>query len=478
LAPISTTQGKGRHRSKTQNRFSSSFSSSVSTTSTSINNTSANDNDSNDDDSNMTKNRFRLVSYNLLSSHLAEPDYHTKCDPEHLSAEKRFPKIIAKLQEQLDNNNSNADANADDTPVIFCLQEVSHDWAKQLHIFFANNGYHFITALYGRSFNGYMGIGTAYPLQYYDTVNVDICRLSDKRDGGWPRPREGIDYHKNADDGLVTGFVKKYFFRPLVDTAQYVGIMKEGEKGDKNVWEKSEYRSNKFVAVKLQRKQKGSKGCGSGNGSGSGSGSVSLPPPIWIGNYHMPCAFREPAVMTLHCDLVAHRIQKLASEGSGDGNGNSAIASDVFALAGDFNIMPDSAQYKFLTTGKLCNGGDGDTCTEEADKAATAIMSPIPPERYGVKWESDIVGMKSAYASYEKNNGKESDFTNYAHNGALSDESFIGTLDYIFLSGNCEHQWNVVDVLKLKHRDEVLDGPFPNENEPSDHVMIAATLEI
>merc|ERR1712113_1276402 len=127
-----------------------------------------------------------------------------------------------------------------------------------------------------------------------------------------------------------------------------MGILKEPAKADQNPWERSEYRSNQFVAVKLLRKQMG--------------GGVPLPP-IWIGNYHMPCAFREPAVMTLHCDLVAQQIQSLASKGN-----------TGFVLAGDFNILPDSPQYQFMTTGKICSDG-----AEEADK--NVISQHIPPER-------------------------------------------------------------------------------------------------
>merc|ERR1712154_536001 len=106
---------------------------------------------------------------------------------------------------------------------------------------------------------------------------------------------------------------------------------------------------NEFVAVKLQRKE---------NDDGGLLSTTTLPPPIWIGNYHMPCAFREPAVMTLHCDLVAQRIQYLASKGEND-------SKDSFVLAGDFNIMPDSAQYHFLTTGKI-------------RKEENGAMSPVP----------------------------------------------------------------------------------------------------
>jgi mRNA deadenylase 3'-5' endonuclease subunit Ccr4 len=48
---------------------------------------------------------------------------------------------------------------------------------------------------------------------------------------------------------------------------------------------------------------------------------------------------------------------------------------------------------------------------------------------------------------------------------------FIDTLDYIFLSP----QWSVQEVPALPHRDGA-NGPFPNENEPSDHLLIAAEL--
>lgn len=76
--------------------------------------------------------------------------------------------------------------------------------------------------------------------------------------------------------------------------------------------------------------------------------------------------------------------------------------------------------------------------------------------------------MRSAYAV---KNGKEPDFTNYAR--VKESEPFIDTLDFIFLSDG----WDVDNVMELPHRDEA-KGPFPNldVNEPSDHVMIAASI--
>ena len=51
--------------------------------------------------------------------------------------------------------------------------------------------------------------------------------------------------------------------------------------------------------------------------------------------------------------------------------------------------------------------------------------------------------------------------------------AFIDTLDYIFLS----REWEVNDVLPLPMR-EVVAGPLPNEQEPSDHLLISATLTL
>ena len=95
---------------------------------------------------------LRIISYNVLSSHLASPSHFTKCDPKNLDPSTRIQKILFKLDEELkDSKNSKRF-------LFVCLQEVSHDWAAVLHVFFAERGYHFVTALYGKKFNGYMGM--------------------------------------------------------------------------------------------------------------------------------------------------------------------------------------------------------------------------------------------------------------------------------------------------------------------------------
>ena len=86
----------------------------------------------------------------------------------------------------------------------------------------------------------------------------------------------------------------------------------------------------------------------------------------------------------------------------------------------------------------------------------------------GDDWKPDLpIAMKSAYREHL---GKEPDFTNYAK--VLEKPTFVDTLDYLFYAGD---SLQVVDVLPLPHRDEVV-GPLPNDDEPSDHLLLAATF--
>ena len=118
-----------------------------------------------------------------------------------------------------------------------------------------------------------------------------------------------------------------------------------------------------------------------------------------ISNYHMPwyvssvyfvdvdilcyllysssfSAFYCPPVMNLHVDLAARRTQQLATEvwneiiRKDESGENDDIGSIPHILAGDFNILPDSAHYKLITTGML----------DESDPTN-------PPMKYGAKWQ-------------------------------------------------------------------------------------------
>ena len=75
------------------------------------------------------------------------------------------------------------------------------------------------------------------------------------------------------------------------------------------------------------------------------------------------------------------------------------------------------------------------------------------------------------HSCYVTKRGVEPDFTNYSK--FQETPIFIETLDYIFHSGG----WRVDDVLSLPDRSSV-DGPLPNKEEPSDHLLLSAAMSL
>lgn len=367
------------------------------------------------------KTIVRVITYNVLSSNLGGADYFTSCDPKNLDPYTRRQRVMSKIKTEVNNSEEN------NKPII-CLQEISHSWVGTLHTFFSNNNYHFVTALYGHKFNGYMGIGIAYPTDQFQTMHTNVCRLSDFRDGGWPRKPREVEADKGIGNSIRSiwktgrGWFGLGVHYLLVKPMRTLSILPQPENPKKEIWTNSEYRYNELIFLSLKDKKNDAR--------------------FAIANYHMPCAFQTPMVMTIHADLAVKRVQKLAQ-------------GQPFIFAGDFNILPDSSTYRLITTGEL---------------DLMDITYPTP--KYGVEWKSSIEngGISSAYALSE--NG-EPDFTNYAK--VQENDMFIGTIDYIFLSKN---DWNVVKVRNTPRVDTIKQVPLPNDTEPSDHIMISADLEL
>ena len=68
--------------------------------------------------------RIRVVTYNLLSSSLADPGYFPRCDPANLDADTRLRRIERALAEEM---RPCQEANGGRGAVL-CLQEVSTKW--------------------------------------------------------------------------------------------------------------------------------------------------------------------------------------------------------------------------------------------------------------------------------------------------------------------------------------------------------------
>ena len=73
--------------------------------------------------------------------------------------------------------------------------------------------------------------------------------------------------------------------------------------------------------------------------------------------------------------------------------------------------------------------------------------------------------------------GKEPDFTNFAYTKPMGSDmdAFVETLDYVFLGPG----WVVTSVLDTVPASAIdRSKPHPTVDQPSDHCMIAADLEM
>jgi len=241
--------------------------------------------------------KVRVVSYNVLSSHLCEPGYFVKCSPENLDPDTRLERVCAALAAETD------------AGAVICLQEVSRDWSGKLHAFFAARGYQFSTGLYGNHFNGYMGVAVAWPAAAYDVVGVDCARLADDV----PQERE-----KRAPEGWWRRLAGR-----LGRAATALTEPLPRPRPPFDTWKEATRKHNVLVTATLRDKRAG--------------GEIS------VATYHMPCLFgsvEKERVMTIHALLAARRARAVA-------------AGRPYVLCGDFNIKPYDAAYALLTTGAL-----------------------------------------------------------------------------------------------------------------------------
>jgi 2',5'-phosphodiesterase len=328
---------------------------------------------------------LQIISYNILSHHLTEAERYPKSSPEDLNPSIRLTRIKKKLNSEIQKNS------------ILCLQEVPLDWAGDFHKFFISHNYYFVIGHYGKTKNGYMGIGIAVPLEIYNVDLVKIERLADSV--GW-KPISKINLFLRAIAKRTFSLIGK-----SRDSLDHPGIF-------------AKKRMNQFVFLDLENKKSSHK--------------------FSIATYHMPMAFFLPQVMSIHIAMYINRTQELA-------NGKPLI------LTGDFNLSPKSPQYNWISKGI---------------QDTNHVAYPMNLIKNGT--ENFNFPMRSAYSTVM---GKEPDWTNYGQNGQK--KPFIDTLDYIWIS----NEWKVTSVIPLPHLAEI-QSPLPNEQEPSDHLMIGADLEL
>lgn len=312
---------------------------------------------------------------------------------------------------------------------IICLQEVSRKWAGRLHTLFASSDYVFTVSHYGRRFNGYMGVGLAYPRRDFALQEQHTVVVAEQKE--WPRPPApgllgrawgaATAIPRGVATGLCTGLTAatpSFLASAASAAASKCGCRRVASvfASEETPWEMAERRSNTLVFARLRHRVSGQR--------------------FAIGTYHMPCKFQVPAMMVIHAALVSQTMQRL----SGD---------DPHVLAGDFNFKPHSQHldpcYSLMTTGRVDPGHPA---------------YPTPPGPWE-PWRPVVEPMVSAYAAVL---GHEPLYTNNV-------EVFCDTLDYIF----CSKGVRPVAVVALPAEQ---GEPQPTPSEPSDHLLIGATVKI
>lgn len=349
-------------------------------------------------------------------------------------------------------------------------------WAGPLHTLFAAHGYHFVVSLYGGSFNGYMGVGVAVPLDTFDVTDTALVRVAEGK--AWPRaPPPPVPFRFFVD---AVGRLRAAW-RALT-TSSLPPAASGGCGGGGALPSVGSFPSLggrwPFVGNRSAKDHSSGGDGSSSDGVASKSTSVaSSPPPpppfprrssafdpwsyterrrnvlvatrlrcrangaaVTVATYHMPCAFWSPPAMVINSALMSAAFHRLVPPG------------EAGIMAGDFNIKPGDAAYRLLTTGGLPRGD-------------AAYPHPRPHD----PWRPDVPApLASAYVRVR---GREPGWTNFARIG--DGPPFIETLDYVLVTPGVD----VVDVLPTPKR-EAVGGPLPTAAEPSDHILIGATVRL
>eukprot|EP00946_MAST-07B_sp_MAST-7B-sp1_P004622 g4622.t1 len=385
-----------------------------------------------------------VVSYNVLSPELSDPQTFPENTPDECAGENRLPRILEALTRHVDRG------------AVIALQEVSISWLGALQTFFDAHDYHYSHTLYGGWYSGYMGVGMAFPRRLYALETFEISRIADTKD--WPKDPDAEDRHSrtsrgtnSTSDSLAPSTILSYsmaYLRNVLDPFflvaglfTNVGIASPSSterKKDKNkvqsrpeqTFYESKRRWNQAILLRLKRRSDGATFC--------------------ICTYHNPCAIHCKPIISLHACLVAEKAQAFAGK-------------DPLVLLGDFNMTPDSGGYQLLTTGNLSE-----------DHPEYPVLPPWDP------WRPAIKSMTSAYADVHPD-GQEPETTNKAvrliGKWGAEPNAFSGTLDYIFIASGESASLSVVETLPLPDK-KVLDArpSWPTKDIPSDHLEVGATL--
>merc|ERR1719265_202372 len=260
-----------------------------------------------------------FVTYNVLCNHLIHAGFRKRCAAEDLESDVRLRRVKAKLSLPTAQR------------AIVGLQEVSLEWAGDLHVFFARQGYHVVFAPYGEKFNGHMGVLLAYPSERYETEAIRLHHIGDALPETLslaPTPPPYLSPHGILSErGMadICGIHKDALdlrsrYAPRGPTVEVLNPRQDRE------WGLAGRRQNIAVLARLRPRD-------------------GPPGSFCVGVYHMPCLFgstEHRQTQSIHLLALRGALADLR-----------ATPGEPCVLIGDFNLRPGGSGYDLLTGASL-----------------------------------------------------------------------------------------------------------------------------
>ena len=253
----------------------------------------------------MKNEKIDLVSFNCLSSHLANPKEFIHYLDTHLNATQRLQKVMCFFKKWTKEGK------------IILLQEVSLLWKNEFELFFLENDYYFFSVNYGSNFSGNMGIAIAVPKNLYKVDKIEYKRIGELI--------SKVPYSTPADELLDSATNMFYKYGKRIPYFSNFFDEKEREYTPTSSTGIASQRQNQAIYLQLSEVANGEEG-----------GNNDLASFVVV-NYHMPCCFLQPDIQLLHAFYLLQNLWSF---------NNKELPS---IIGGDFNIKPDSYIYDFIT---------------------------------------------------------------------------------------------------------------------------------
>ena len=305
-------------------------------------------------------------TYNVLANSMATKQYFQVDDDSFLTLEIRIQKILREITKLMSKQ------------AIIAIQEVDIKLAGVgLHQLFSEYNYYPLTAHYSTlEERDHFGTVIAFPTNIYKLITYGQVKI-----GNLIQVPENILNCRS----------------PLFD-----------RKIDHDVYTEAKKRDIALLYAKLENKITGLQ--------------------FVVYNYHMPCAFWWPGVMTLHLNSLLQEIHNISQD-------------YPYILLGDFNIKHGSTLYKYITQGVI------------DDENYIPSLNWTPYSNNPILLDCRILSNYDVIATTKCKNKK----------GDL----FCETIDYIFCSNH---------FTANNFQQSVPSDIMPNQNDGSDHLPISCQL--